>query len=311
MKKDIIYSIKSPYREDFTVKGYRFGKGEKSVAIVGSLRGNEMQQLYISSQLIKALKKLEQKGDIVFNNEILVIPSLNYYGMNIGKRFWSVDNTDINRMFPGNSDGETTQRIADGVFQTVKEYQYGIHFASFYLQGDFIPHIRMMDTGFQNPSLANLFGLQYVVIRKPQPYDTTTLNYNWQQWNTHAFSLYTNQTDRIDEESADKAVTAVLRFLSRMSIAKFKCHGGYMASTFYESDLMPVKATTAGFYTRYKHPGDNVEQGEVIAKILDPYEGEVKKKILAPANGIIFFAHSAPMIMENEIAFRMIKRFHT
>ena len=35
--------------------------------------------------------------------------------MNIGKRFWSADNTDINRMFPGYNLGETTQRIAAGV----------------------------------------------------------------------------------------------------------------------------------------------------------------------------------------------------
>ena len=37
--------------------------------------------------------------------------------MNVGKRFFPVDNTDINRMFPGYDKGETTQRLADGVLQ--------------------------------------------------------------------------------------------------------------------------------------------------------------------------------------------------
>ena len=78
----------------------------------------------------------------------------------------------------------TTQRIAAGVFENIKDYSYGIQFASFYMQGDFIPHVCMMDTEYQNPSLANLFGLPYVLIRKPKPYDTTTLNYNWQIWKT-------------------------------------------------------------------------------------------------------------------------------
>ena len=40
------------------------------------------------------------------------------------------------------------------------------------IQGDYIPHVRMIETGYQSPSLANLFGLQYVVIRKPKPFDT-------------------------------------------------------------------------------------------------------------------------------------------
>lgn len=59
MKKEIIYSLKGIYREDYQIEGYRFGGGEKSACIVGALRGNEIQQLYICSQLVKALKELE------------------------------------------------------------------------------------------------------------------------------------------------------------------------------------------------------------------------------------------------------------
>ena len=105
MKKDIIFSLSSPYRDDFRVTGYRFGKGEKSCCIIGSLRGNEIQQLYMCSQLVKTLEALERKGDIAYDREILIIPSINSYGTNIGKRFWCLDNTDINRMFPGDPDG--------------------------------------------------------------------------------------------------------------------------------------------------------------------------------------------------------------
>ncbi len=53
----------------------------------------------------------------------------------IKKRFWSIDNTDINRMFPGYDKGETTQRIAAGIFEKIKDYKYGIQFASFYIPG--------------------------------------------------------------------------------------------------------------------------------------------------------------------------------
>lgn len=162
MKKECIFSLENSYRDNLNVYGYRFGKGEKAACIVGSMRGDEVQQLYICSQIVKALKHLEERGAIVGSNEILVIPSVNHSSMNIGKRFWATDNTDINRMFPGYGAGETTQRIADGVFQAIQGYTYGIQFPSFYIQGDFVPHVRMMETGFQNPSLANLFGLPYV-----------------------------------------------------------------------------------------------------------------------------------------------------
>lgn len=252
MIKEIIYTLKSPHRDDMRITGYKFGKGGKSACIVGAIRGNEIQQLYTCSQLIKTLTKLEQRGAISRHSEILVIPCVNPHSMNIGKRFWTMDNTDINRMFPGEVNGETTQRIASGVFEQVKDYTYGIQFASFYMPGDFIPHIRMMETGYQSPSLANLFGLQYVLIRKPKPYDTMTLNYNWQMWNASAFSLYTNATDQIDEVSAKHAVVAVLRFLTRMGVIKYTSHSGYIASVLQEDDLLSVKTTTGGIYRRLK-----------------------------------------------------------
>ncbi|MDO4330238.1 MAG: M14 family metallopeptidase [Lachnospiraceae bacterium] len=310
MRRESIFTLKNLYRDDLNVYGYHFGKGEKSACIIGAMRGNEVQQMYVCSQLVKALGELEAKGAIVHDNEILVIPSVNHGSMNIGKRFWPGDNTDINRMFPGYDKGETTQRVADGVFQVVQHYNYGIQFTSFYMPGDFVPHVRMMETGYQNASLANLFGMPYVVIRKPRPYDTTTLNYNWQVWNTNAFSVYTSATDTIDEMSAKQAVSSVLRFLTRMGILRYTSHSGFISTVLREDDLMNVKTDVSGIYKRHVNPGDEVFRGEVVASIIDPCEGNVMEQILSPTDGIVFFAHRAPLIMEEALAFRIIRRLH-
>lgn len=310
MQKEILFTLKSPYRDDLRIRGYRFGKGEKAACIVGALRGNEVQQLYVCSQIVKTLSELERRGNIVHNKEILVIPSVNSASLNIGSRFWAMDKTDINRMFPGYNMGETTQRIASGLFESIKGYSYGIQFASFYMQGDFIPHVRMMDTGYQNPSLANLFGLPYVVIRSPKPYDTTTLNYNWQIWETSAFSVYTSATDHIDEESAKQAVASVMRFLSRMGIIKYHGHSGYIASVVYEKDLVSVKTKEAGIFRSLKKVNEEVNFGDVIAEIIDPYEGYVKMQIVAPTDGVVFFAHNEPLVMENTVVFKIIRKIH-
>lgn len=310
MIKESLYTFKSPYRQDMHMYGYHFGRGEKSACIVGAIRGNEVQQLYICSKLVQRLKELEQKGAIASGKCITVIPSVNHYSMNVGKRFWPSDNTDINRMFPGYNLGETTQRIAAGLFEAVKGYEYGIQLASFYIPGDFVAHVRMMDTGYQNASLANLFGLPYVVIRKPRPIDTTTLNYNWQVWESNAFSVYTNKTDSIDEQSAQQAVSAILRFLNRMGILRYNCHGGFISSTIHEDELMSVVSDVPGIFLRRKNAGEEVQVGDVLAEIIDPLEGEIRDQILAPSDGVIFFAHDEPLVMEHSTVFKLIKRLH-
>ena len=161
MKESVIYQISHIYRDDFRIRAFTFGQGEKSLCIVGSIRGNEYQQIFLCSRMIRRLKKLEEEGRFAEDHEVMVIPSLNPASMNIGKRFWGIDNTDINRMFPGYQLGETTQRIAAGVFEVIHKYRNGIQFTSFYMPGDFQPYVQMIHTGYEDPERAKDF-LRYL-----------------------------------------------------------------------------------------------------------------------------------------------------
>lgn len=308
MKKKIVYEIKSLYRDNFRVTGYEFGEGKKSVCVVGNTRGNEVQQLYVCSQLVKRLKKMEEEGKIREGHKILVIPSINPYSMNIQKRFWTTDNTDINRMFPGYDLGETTQRIAAGVFEVVKEYEYGMQLASFYMPGKFTPHIRMMKAGFENTELAKKFGMPYVVLRNIRPYDTTTLNYNWQIWETHGFSIYTTTTASIDKESAGMAVRSILTFLNKEGIAEYHGHDGYISQVVEDTDMVSVRTRSAGIFESAVRVGAEVGKGQVLARILDPYEGEVKEVLKSPVDGIVFFEHDAPLTYANTAVYKLVIR---
>lgn len=307
MKKEIIYSLKSPYRESLDVTGFSFGGGKKSLAVVGAMRGNEVQQMYVCSQLIQELKKLERRGEIAKDREILVIPCVNYYSMNIGKRFWAMDNTDINRMFPGYGLGETTQRIADGVFSGLRGYEYGIQLASFYQQGNFLPHVKMMDTGFIDSELMRKFGMQFGIVRTPRPYDTTTLNYNWQVWETKAFSIYTNATDTIDVKSAQSAVEAIMRFMAEEGIITHKVHSGYNTEIIYESNIEQIHSEAAGIFVSMTETGSFVEENDILGKIINPLDGETESVIKADFAGIVYFEYNTPLINENTVCFKIIK----
>lgn len=303
MREEVIFNFKTPYREEIAVKGYRFGHGKKTACFVSGLRGNEIQQMYVAALLIKRFRELEAKGLLEDDNEFLIIPCINPFSMNIGKRFWPVDNTDINRMFPGYSLGETTQRIAAAVFDKVRDYQYGVQFASFYLAGNFVPHVRLMNTGYQKPELAKKFGLPYVLVREPRPIDTTTLNYNWQVFETEAFSVYTKATNHIDEESAMTAVNAVLRFLGAHNLISARPPVGYASQIVKEEKFITVSAAAGGLFKASVGAGDEVTKGTVLATILDPLTAEVKEEIISPAEGIVFFAKESPMITEHETVF--------
>ena len=306
MNKKTIYEIKGMYRDDFRITGYEFGSGEKSVCIVGNSRGNEIQQIYCCSQLVKKMKQLEEEGRIKIGHKILIIPSINPYSMNIQKRFWPTDNTDINRMFPGYDLGETTQRIADGVFSEIKDYEYGIQFTSFYMPGDFVPHVRYMKEGYTTEDDAQKFGMKYIVERTVRPYDTATLNYNWQVWDTKAFSLYTNTTSNISKTGAGQAVMSIMNFLANTGIIKYDAIVKKKARVLNDTELVSVRTAKSGFYEALVKAGDKVEAGTPLANIVNPYDGDVLETLYAPIDGVIFFIHNEPLTYANTAVIKIL-----
>ena len=290
MKKKTIYEIKGLYRDSFRITGFEFGKGKKSLCIVGSMK----------------FRQLEEEGRIRPDVKILIIPCCNPYSINTQKRFWTIDNTDINRMFPGYDLGETTQRIADGIFSQIKDYEYGIQFTSFYMPGEFIPHVRLMDEGYSDVITAMKFGMPYVVKRTVRPYDTATLNYNWQVWNTKAYSLYTSTTSRIDNISAGQAVLSILRFCKSVGFVKYQENGDHPSIVISDKELISVRTAKSGIFEPLVKVGDNVDEGTPLADIINPYDGSVMETLYAPRKGTLFFMHSDPITYAETAVIKMV-----
>ncbi len=307
MKKEILYTMPSPYRDDFRIYGYRFGSGRKSLAVVGALRGDELEQQYTCATLIRELTELERNGGLVPGYEILIIPSVNPSSMNIGKRFWSMDNTDINRMFPGYDKGETTQRIAHALFENVKDYEYGVQMASYYIPGEFIPHVRMLNTGYQPENEAKYFGFPYVYVKGVTPYDTAMLNYNWQIWETKAFSIYTGHTSKFLPGRIGTALGALLRFMTNIGALSIDPRPGYLSQVITDANLTDVVTTKSGLLKVLKSAQKGVRRGEVIAEVVDPYDASTLETIVSPVDGVIFFNQDNPLVLEGARAFQIIE----
>ncbi len=306
MREEILFEMKSPYRDSFKIKGFWFGEGEKTVAIVGAMRGDEIQQQYICARLVESLKDIERRGLLADDVSVLIIPSCNPFSMNVSHRFWAMDNTDINRMFPGYDKGETTQRIAAAIFEVLKNFKFGMQLASFYMPGDFVPHIRLLQTGFEDVEDAKLFGLPYVTTRKPLPFDTTLLNYNWQIWETKAFSIYAGQTNYVENATSAQTIDAILRFLQKVGVTSFKFrNAGYESIILDEGDLINVTARRAGIFYRLVGASATVEEGQALAKILDPYDASILDTVKAPVSGTVFFAHNKPLVLEHAMIYRI------
>ena len=308
MKKDVIFTVPSYFRDDMNIMGYRFGKGEKSCAVLGALRGDEVQQLYVCARLVAFLREVERDGGIMPGKSVLVVPTAIGFSMNAGARLWAPENMDINRRFPGNAQGGTTEQIAGALFEKLRQYKYGVQLTSFYQPGSFVPHVRMMETGRQNPELGCEFGLPYVYVRTPRISDQTTLNYCWQHEGTQAYSLYAGKTQEIDEAAAEQTMRAIIRFLIGRGVIRSDVTPGVKSAVITNDDLITVSASSAGLLRRVKHAGAHVRRGEQLAFIINPLDGAVKEVLKTPVTGMLFFIQDGPFVTENSLVFQVLSK---
>jgi predicted deacylase len=71
-------------------------------------------------------------------------------------------------------------------------------------------------------------------------------------------------------------------------------------------DQVTVKSDRGGILYTFKDANDEVKEGDLLAKILDPFTGETLSSIYSPAKGMLFFAYQKPLISENTVLYKII-----
>lgn len=71
-------------------------------------------------------------------------------------------------------------------------------------------------------------------------------------------------------------------------------------------DMVTARAGKAGIFERYVRTGQTVQKGQLLARILCPYDGEVLEEIVAPVKGTVFFASDQPLTYSSTAVFKLI-----
>ena len=272
------------------------GDSPKRVCIVTGTHGDELEGQYVCFRLNQIIRAQLER----LNGTVEIYPALNPLGIDSITRGIPTFDLNMNRIFPGDPQGAMPEQI--------KGYTYGIQLASFYIPGDFVPHVRLMRTGYEDTKGAKLFGMPYITLRKPLPFDTTLLNYNWQIWETKAYSLYGGMNDGVESPVTAEMIGTILRFAQRIGLTRKPVVGipDFNPQVIDESSFCSVRTPQAGIFYRLKGAGAKVQEGEPLARIIDPYEGSVRAEIISPTDGIIFFAHNKPLALANTLLFNIL-----
>lgn len=308
MNKIEIFRLESLSREPLIIEGFLFkGSDPKApkIAVVGAMEGEGVLPLYCASSLVSFFKnKIDDKK---IKGDILIIPSINHYALNSGKRFWPLDNTNINMMFPGYDQGETTQRIAKKIFDVLCEYEYGVILEKRLDPVNCMPYIKLFKSGYEDLKAAKRFGLRVIHHREMSSIDTVTLQYNWQLWGSKAFSLMCPNEDFVDISKANEINQSILRFMSKSKVIDYAIFNGYESNVFSRDLIEVIKTPKSGIFIPKYKPGKYVSKGDYLGKIVDSLDGELIHEFISSCDGMITCNYNRALIYGNAVAFRIAK----
>lgn len=304
MKRIEIIRMESPNRAPFVVEGFLFGEEGPSLAIVGAMTGDAVNQLFVASSLVDYLKTIEDHGKMV--GRVLIIPAINTYALNMGETFWPLDKTDIGTMFPGYDQGETTQRIAAKLFEALQGYDYGVVLEARRDKAFCVPYVKMARSGYEDMSVAMDLGLRFIHHRDSTPIETVMLPYNWQLWGTKAVSIVFGNRGTIDTTTTQEVIAAAIRLMAKRGIIRQRVIEGYQSNVTMPDQILVVKAVHSGIFDPVVSWGCHVAVGDTLARITDALTGEKLEKLVAPKEGIVSCMYNHSLIFQNSIAFRIV-----
>ncbi|KAA0893345.1 M14 family metallopeptidase [Oryzomonas rubra] len=304
----------APLREDFTIPCHELGPaaGNPAVSFVSGLHGDEINGIYILARLADFLTAVEGGGypKLRLAQRVLIIPAVNVLGTNTLRRAWPFDQSDQNRMFPGNQMGETTQRIAYTVLEATKKSAYRVDLHSSNLYFEELPQVRLYDPTPEERETAHLFGLSAIMERSVSPVFTTTLMYSWKYWPGQSFLLQIGQAGSIQLPHCQQVFRGLVSFLGRIGVLEGVevAEADQEALYFTRECSVRIYADRAGMFVSDKSLGGWVSKGQELGYIYDSFNGNVRTRVTAPVAGLLTGIRRQPMLFEGDLLMRICTR---
>ena len=312
MSTPILLTLTAPLGDSFTIPYHDFGPAERPprLALVAGLHGNELNGVFVLSRLADFLRRIhagERRGQAL-RERIVLIPAVNVLGINTCSRVWPFDKIDLNRSFPGDSAGETTQRIAAAVVNITRPAYYRVDIHTSNTDIEEMPQIRLYEPNDDERASACLFGLPAVIERPVNPIFTTHLLHTWRQYGGENFVIQCGLAGNLQTAHCEVLFRALVAFLDRaglvdgIALPEDEEHLHY----FGLNQSVALMAEQSGIFVSRLEVGRWVQAGDLIGHIYDGFSGEIRAEVHAPTAGLVGSLRRQPLLFEGDPMARIL-----
>ncbi len=276
------------------------------ISIVTGIHGDELEGQYVCYELQRRIRENQDK----LKGIVDIYPAMNPLGIDSITRGIPAFDLDMNRLFPGNIDGNMTEYLAAGIIQDVagSDCVLDIHASNIYLTE--IPQIRINELHEERLlPLAREANVDFIWVHGASTVLESTFAYSLNSTGTPVLVVEMGVGMRITKAYGDQLTEGIFRLMKKLGIWE-----GEVAEvrkpivSRNPQDVCYLNAATSGIFIPEVKHWVELEKGDLIGRIVDPLSGELLHEVTAPVSGLLFTIRDYPVVDEGSLMGRLLKK---
>lgn len=273
-----------------------------TILFSAGLHGDEINGVDIVRQLIARRINRPKRGTII------CMPILNIFGFLNSKRAFP-DGRDLNRMFPGSSNGSLASRVAHRLMhEIIPDVDLIIDFHTGGASRFNAAQIRIIDNHPELDDLARIFGAPFVLYS----------NHIAKSFRNACFQLGKpmllyegGKSFFVDDNISKIGVEGVKRILAHYDMLhhRIKPNAPKFPTVFIEESKW-IRARQSGMFKSIVKVNTKVKVDDVLGQITDPY-GKVYHEVKTTLDGYIINVNEASLVYQGDALFHITKVVRT
>lgn len=272
------------------------GKREGPVLFISAaVHGDEINGVEIIRRLLK--RKILSN----INGTLILIPIVNVFGFNYKSRYLP-DRRDLNRSFPGNKNGSLASRLAY-IFskEIVSKCTHGIDLHTGSNHRTNLPHIRAFLDDADTKALAEGFGVPVVINSKLRD---GSLREAARKKKVKMLLFEGGESLRFEDKVIKTGLKGCISVMRKIGMINSTERVKKPSKIFVAESSFWLRASRSGTASFTKKVGDNIQAGETLAVIADPF-GRDSVPLIAEEDGIIIGSSLIPLVNKGDAMFHI------
>ena len=305
---ETVVKVDLPVDETLQIRKMRLqpenGGNGRRISIVTGIHGDELEGQYVCYKLSDYIRKNMK----YLAGTVDVYPALNPFGIDSITRGIPAFDLDMNRIFPGNTEGDMNEYLAAQIVRDVagSDLVFDIHASNIFLTE--VPQIRINE--LHKDSLipyAEEANVDFVWIHGASTVLESTFAHSLNAAGTPTLVVEMGVGMRITQAYGNQLFAGIVHLMKRLGIWKgedFDVRTPIVSAD--NEDVGFLNASTSGIFLKNVEHGAILKKGDLIGRIVNPLTGMVADEITSPADGWLFTIREYPVVSEGSLLGRIL-----